>query len=143
MEFDPTQANAWHIWRFLMESKNSQTLRQKTEFLALRGFRVTFSWIYIIVVSFIRITFVIVKLKVFKKFCVPIQHPWNGTLWEAFGLLLFQIWSSIAEILTRGSTLANKNTILKKFEGIEFSLKRDGPKVCTFPPFVCPWRWPK
>ena len=45
-----------------------------------------------------------------------------------------QIWSNIAEILTRCSTLAKNNVVWKKIEGFEFSWKEDGPKVSTFGP---------
>ena len=93
-------------------------------------------------VSFFKIAFVVVKLKI----CVLIQHPWNGLFWEVFGPLLPQIWSNIAEVLARGSTLSNESIVWKKLEGFEFSWKRDGPKVCTLIqlwPLVSPWRWRK
>ena len=44
------------------------------------------------------------------------------------------IWSNIAEILTRGSTVADKNKFWKYFEGFDCLLKWDGPKVSTFGP---------
>ena len=47
----------------------------KGVFLALRRFRFSLLWRYIIVVSLISIVFVIVKLQT-----VPIQHPWNSSL---------------------------------------------------------------
>ena len=68
----------------------------------------------------------------FSKFCVPIKHPRNGSFWEAFGPLLSQIWPNIAEILTTGNALANKNTVWKFFERFEYLWKRVGPKVSTF-----------
>ena len=37
---------------------------------------------------------------------------------EAFGPLLCQIWSNIAEIPAIGSTLANKNIAWKEIEGL-------------------------
>ena len=40
-------------------------------------------WRYIIV-SFISTAFVAVKLK-FSKFCIPMQHPWNGPSWIFLG----------------------------------------------------------
>ena len=45
-----------------------------------------------------------------------------------------QIWSNIVEILTRGSTLANKNIVWKFLEGFEYLWKMDGPKVNIFGP---------
>ena len=75
-----------HMCWFLMQSKNSQALRQKTE-----GCRFILSWRYIIVVSFIRIAFVVVKLKVFKVLGANSAST-NGSFWVVFGLLLPQIW---------------------------------------------------
>ena len=49
-----------------------------------------------------------------------------------------QIWSNIVEILTRGSTLANKNIVWKFFKGFEFLWKRNRPKVSTFGPTLIP-----
>ena len=75
-----------------------------------------------------------------------IQHRWNGSYWENFGPLLPQIWSNIAEILSKSSTLANKNIVWKKFEGFELSQKRGGSKFSLLVqlwPLVFPWRWPK
>ena len=57
---------------------------QKTKFLALRGFRFTLSWKYIIMVSFIRIAFAIANLKVFKVFrTIPASMKWPflGGFW--------------------------------------------------------------
>ena len=64
------------------------------------------------------------------------QHPWNGSFCEVFGPLLSQIWSNISEIFTKGSTLAKNDIVRKKFEGLEFSWKREGPKGCTFGPIL-------
>ena len=43
------------------------------------------------------------------EFCIPIQHPLF--FWGGFWALLSQIWSKIAEILIRSSSLANKNIV--------------------------------
>ena len=48
------------------------------------------------------------------------------------------IWSNIAEILNSGSTLANKNTVWKFFEGFDYLLKTDGLKVGPFSPTMTP-----
>ena len=69
-------------------------------------------------VSFISIAFAVVKLKI-SKFCLAIQHPWNGSSRELFGSLLPQIWSNFVKILIRGSTLANRNIVWKFFEGFK------------------------
>ena len=70
-------------------------------------------------------------VKIFKV-CVPIQHPRNFPFRKVFGHLLLKVWSNIAKILIRGSTLANKN--IENFEGLKLLWKRDGPKVSTFVP---------
>ena len=54
--------------------------------------------------------------------------PFFGGYWA----LTPPVWCNIAEILTRGSTLVNKNNVWKFFDGFKYLLKRDGPKVCTF-----------
>ena len=58
---------------------------------------------YISVASFISIAFVVVTLKIFTKFFVLIQYPWNGPFLGFFGHLFPQILFNLAEILTRGS----------------------------------------
>ena len=93
-------------------------------------------------VSFISIAFAVVKLKM-SKFCLAIQHPWNGSSRELFGSLLPQIWSNFVKILTRGSTLANRNIVWKFFEAFK---KNDGPKIWPFDPTLTPrspWKWSK
>ena len=87
----------------LYKSFTSDQLNQAkiNEFLALRTFRFTLSWRYITAVSFISIAFVIVKL----------------TFLESFWPLTLTISSSIAKILTRGSTLAKITLFEKFFEG--------------------------
>ena len=83
---------------------------KKNEFLTRRVFRLTVSWRYIIVVSFISIAFVVVKLrisKVLRTNSTSTKQSFLGGFWA----LTLPIWSNIAEILTRGSALANKNTV--------------------------------
>ena len=106
---------------------------QKHEFLILRAFQFTLSWRYIIVVSFIRIAFVVVKLKIPKDLrtdSASTKQAFLGGFWA----LTFPIWSNIVEIFTRGSTVANKNKFWKAFEEFEYLWKRDGPKVSIFGP---------
>ena len=54
-----------------------------------------------------------------------------------FELLLPQIWSNVVEILTRDSTLANKNIL-----GFEYLWTTDGHKAITFGPALTA-RFPK
>ena len=63
------------------------------------------------------IAFVVVKLNIYVK----IQHSQNGL----FGRFLGPYCLNITEIITIGSTLENKNTVCKYFEGFEFLWKRD------------------
>ena len=51
-----------------------------------------------------------------KKFCVPSQDPRISPFWRLLALTP-PIWSNIAEILTRRSTLTIKNTVLKMSGG--------------------------
>ena len=44
----------------------------------------------------------------------------------------------MAKILNRGSTLAERNTAQKIFEGFVYIWKRDGLKVSTFGPILTP-----
>ena len=60
-----------------------------------------------------------------------IQHPRSSPFWEVFGS---PIWSNIAEIFTRGSTLANKDIVSKIFEGFKYLWKREESKFSTFGP---------
>ena len=108
-------------------------LSQKNEFLALRAFRFTLSWRYIIVVNFISIAFVIVKLKISKILrtdSTSTKEPFLGSFW----VLTPPVWSNITEILTRGNTLGNKNTVWTFFDGFKYFWTRVGPKVSTFGP---------
>ena len=100
--------------------------------MALRAFRFTFSWRYIIAVSFIRIAFVVAKFKI----SVPIQHPMP--FWEVLGTLLPQMQFNIAEILTKGSTLAKKKFAWKFFWRILNFMEKDGPKLSIFGPTLPP-----
>ena len=77
----------------------------------------------------------------FSKFCVPIQHPRNGSFWEVFGPLLSQIWSNIAEILTT----ANKNTENFLKDSSIYGKDTD-PKLALLVELwllFSSWRWPK
>ena len=79
----------------------------------------------------------VVKLKISEVLRTdPASTKWHflGGFW-AFAP---QIWFNIAKILTRVSTLANKNTGWKIFEGFEYLWKRDGPKGSTFGPTLIP-----
>ena len=60
-----------------------------------------------------RIAVVVVKLKVFKA----LRTDSPSLKWHFLG----GFEPLLPHILTRGSTLANKNTVRKKFEGFEFS----------------------
>ena len=80
-------------------------------------------------VSFINIAFAVVKFKIFKSFAY--RFSIQCSFWEVFGSLLPQIKSNIAEILTKGSTLAKKKFEVF-FEGFEFLLKRNEPKFGIF-----------
>ena len=73
-------------------------------------------------------------------------YSWNGSFWEVFGPLLPQIWSSIAEILTRGNTLGNKNIVWKNLKDSNFHQKETDPKFAFLVQLwlpIFPWRWPK
>ena len=112
-------------------------LSQKNEFLTLIAFRFTLSWRYIIVVSFISIVFVVVKLKisnVLRTDSASTKWPFLGDFW----VLTPPIWSNIAAILTRVSTLANKNTVWKFFEEFEYLWKKEGRKISTLGPTLTP-----
>ena len=91
-------------------------------------------WRYIIV-SFISTAFVAVKLK-FSKFCIPMQHPWNGPSWIFLGPLLPQIWPDFAEIFTRDSVLGDKNSVSIILQTLEFLQNRMDTK---FAHLVQPW----
>ena len=65
-------------------------------------------------VIFISITFVVVKLKI-SKFCIPIQHSRKSPFWGGFWAFTPPIWSNIDDVLTKGSTLASKNTVWNFF----------------------------
>ena len=57
-----------------------------------------------------------------------------------------QIWSNIAEILTRGSTLASNNVAWKKFKDSSFHEKETDPKFALLVQLwtpISPWKWPK
>ena len=75
------------------------------------------------------------------EFCIPIQHPpfFGGGFWA----LLSQIWSKIAEILIRSSSLANKNIVWKNLKDSTFYRKEMYLKfarlVHLWPP-VFPWK---
>ena len=93
-------------------TSDANKVSQENEFLALRAFWFTLSWRYIIMLSLFSIAFVVVKLKI-SKILHTVQHPRKSPFWA----LTPPIWSNIAVILTRGSTLANKSTVRKMFEG--------------------------
>ena len=93
-------------------TSDANKVSQENEFLALRAFWFTLSWRYIFMLSFCSIAFVVAKLKI-SKILHTIQHPRKSPFWA----LTPPIWSNIAEILTRGSTVANKSTVWKMFEG--------------------------
>ena len=75
------------------------------------------------------------------EFCIPIQHP--PFFWGGFWALLSQIWSKIAEILIRSSSLANKNIVWKNLKDSTFYRKEMYLKfarlVHLWPP-VFPWK---
>ena len=110
---------------------------KKNEFLTLIAFRFTLSWRYIIVVSFISIEFVIVKLKISKVLRTDLAATKLSFL-GGFWVLTPPIWSNIADIFIRGSTLANKNTVWNFFEGFKYLWKRDGREISTFGPTLTP-----
>ena len=103
-------------------------LSQKKEFLALRSFRFTLLWSYIIVVSVISIAFVVVKLKISKK----------SPFWKVFGLVLPHYGPILLKFSTVALPLVNKNTVWKFFEGFEYLWKRNGPKISTSGPTLTP-----
>ena len=63
-----------------------------------------------------------------------------------FWALTPSIWSNIAEILTRGSTLVNKNTVWKFSERLNIYGKGTDPKLALLVQLwhiFSSWRWPK
>ena len=99
----------------LYKSFTSDVIRlsQKKKFLALRAIRFTLSWRYIIVISFIDIGFVVVKLKISEV--LRTNSASTNSLFWGFWALIPPIYSNIAKILNRDSTLVNKNTVWKLF----------------------------
>ena len=137
----------WAVFHeYSLKSFTSDTIKlsQKNEFLALRAFRFTLSWRYIIVVSFISIAFVIFKLKVSKILrtdSASTKEPFLGGFWA----LTPQVWFNVTEILTRGSTLGNKNTEKCLMDSSIYG-KRSDPKLAFLVqlwPVFSSWRWPK
>ena len=79
------------------------------------------------------------QVKIFKL-CLLIPY------WEVSGPLLPKVLSNFAEILTRVSTLADKNIVWRFFEGFELLWKRTDPQCALLVQHwspVFPWRWPK
>ena len=120
-------------------------LSQKNEFFTLIAFRFTLSWRYIIVVSFISIASVVVKLKisnVLRTDSASTKWPFLGDFW----VLTPPIWSNIAAILTRVSTLANKNTVWKFLKNSSIYGKRKDAKLALWVqlwPLFSSLRWSK
>ena len=75
---------------------------------------------YIIVVSFIRTAFVVVKLIVFRTDSASMKWPF---WWGFFGTLLCQIWSDFVKIFSRDSIQAEKKYFLRIFEKSNFYRK--------------------
>ena len=102
------------------------------------------SWMYIIVLSFIGITYVVVKLKIFSLACrFSIREMTKfGRFLGPFSPVYDPIF---AEILTKSSSLDNKTLSHNFFKDSNF-YRRVGLKVCTFGPtltFRFPRNWPK
>ena len=98
-------------------------LSQENEFLALRLFRFTLSWRYIIVVSFIGIAFVVVKLK--------IKNSRNNHFWEVFGLLLPQ-YGPILPKYSREVVLQQTKTLFENFWRIWVFMEKERTQSYNF-----------
>ena len=83
-------------------------------------------------VNLISIAIAVVKFKVLKV--LRTDSTSNTPFWEVFGSLLPQMWSNIAETLTKSTTLANKRFVWKFLKDME----KNGPKISFFGPILTP-----